>query len=56
MPTTTMNVSCCIELLLASLASEDVDEAEVLREKIRRVEAAGGTWLTSAEHALLESF
>jgi hypothetical protein len=56
MPATTINVSSCIELLLANLASEAVDEAGILREKIRQAEQAGETWLTMEESALLESF
>ena len=56
MPATTINVSSCIELLLANLATEAAHEAEILREKIRRAERAGETWLTMEESALLESF
>ena len=49
--------SCAdIELVIATLEVEKVREAEMLREKIRHAEQAGETWLTSAEHALLESF
>ncbi len=56
MPATTINVSACIELLLANLASDEIEEAEALREKIRHVQKRGETWLTAAEDALLESF
>ncbi len=56
MPATTINVSSCIELVLANLAADEVEEAETLRGKIRHAEQTGETWLTVAEHALLESF
>ena len=53
MPATTINVSSCIELVLANLAADEVEEAETLRGKIRHAEQTGETWLTTAEHALL---
>ena len=56
MPATTINVSSCIQLVLANLATDDIEAAKVLREKIRHVEQAGETWLTVAEDVLLDSF
>ena len=56
MPATTINISSSIELLLANLATEEFEEARVLREKIRHAEQAGETWLTLPEEALLDSF
>ena len=56
MPATTINIRADIELVIATLEVEKVREAEMLRERIRHAEQAGETWLTSAEHALLESF
>lgn len=56
MPTTTMKVSSFIELLLANLATDEIEEAKVLRDRIRHAERAGETWLTLSEAALLDSF